>query len=139
MVGIDTAITIFLREAWLFLRIRKILWLGLCNCRIRYSFEFEYVRHWTAAAYLNTDSLGNPRTDFDNIAQAETQPTAYSQDVAGSAFTGWYDYDDVWHTLKSNKHVYLLRIGNDIFKMQLPVTTMKLMARIHLAGTHSSG
>jgi hypothetical protein len=72
-----------------------------------------------AAAYLNTDSLGNPLTDFDNITVAETQPTAYSIDSPGSPFTGWYDYDDVSHTLKSFKHVYLIKIHSDIYKMQI--------------------
>jgi hypothetical protein len=72
-----------------------------------------------AAAYLNTDSLGNPRTDFDNIAQAETQPTAYFQDAAGSAFTEWYDYNENTHQLTSKGHVYLVRVGANIYKMQI--------------------
>lgn len=72
-----------------------------------------------AAAYLNTDSLDNPRTDFEGITVAETQPTAYSQDVAGSAFTEWYNYDENTHTLTSKGHVYLVRIGANIYKMQI--------------------
>jgi hypothetical protein len=72
-----------------------------------------------AAAYLNTDSLGNPRTDFDNIAQAETQPTAYFQDAVGSAFTEWYDYNENTHQLTSKGHVYLVRVGANIYKMQI--------------------
>jgi hypothetical protein len=72
-----------------------------------------------AAAYLNTDSLGTPRTDFDSIAVAEVQPTAYSIDVAGSAFNGWYNYDSGSHSITSNGHVYLIRVGADIYKMQI--------------------
>ncbi len=72
-----------------------------------------------AAAYLNTDSLGIPRTDFEGITVAETQPTAYFQDAAGSAFTEWYDYNENTHQLTSKKHVYLVKVGTDIYKMQI--------------------
>lgn len=72
-----------------------------------------------AAAYLNTDDSNNPRTDFDTIAEAETQPTAYFQDAAGSAFTDWYDYNENTHQLASKGHVYLVRVGADIYKMQI--------------------
>jgi hypothetical protein len=72
-----------------------------------------------AAAYLNTDDSNIPRTDFDSISVAETQPTAYSIDVAGSAFTGWYNYDSGSHSITSKGHVYLVKLGADIYKMQI--------------------
>jgi hypothetical protein len=86
-----------------------------------------------AAAYLNTDDSNNPRTDFDSIVLAETQPQAYSWDEAGSAFSGWYEYDDVTHQLASKSHVYLVKVGADIYKMQI------LSYYSNINGTPTSG
>jgi hypothetical protein len=72
-----------------------------------------------AAAYLNTDDSNNPRTDFDSIAVAETQPQAYSVDGTGSPFAEWYNYNSSNHTLTSKEHVYLIKVGADIYKMQI--------------------
>ena len=72
-----------------------------------------------ASAYLVTDSGNNPRTDFDSILVAETQPQAYTWDNAGSAFTGWYDYDPNTHQLSSFGHVYLIKIHSDVYKVQI--------------------
>jgi hypothetical protein len=72
-----------------------------------------------AAAYLNMDDSNNPRTDFDTISEAETQSTAYFQDAAGSAFTAWYDYNENTHQLASKGYVYLVKVGADIYKMQI--------------------
>jgi hypothetical protein len=72
-----------------------------------------------AAAYLNTDDSNNPRTDFDNISEAETQPQAYSTDEVGSIFADWYNYNPDTHQLTSKNHVYLIKVGANIYKIQL--------------------
>ena len=40
-------------------------------------------------------------------------------DTAGGTFLGWYAYDGGTHTLYSRYHVYALRSGDQLYKLQL--------------------
>lgn len=69
-------------------------------------------------AYLDGDLIDNP-TDFDGLTYAPTQVQGYMADQLGSALTDWYLYNDVTHQLSSLDHVYLIKIGDKVYKLQI--------------------
>jgi hypothetical protein len=62
-------------------------------------------------------------TDFNETTIAQTSAGAYFADAYGSPMTDWYNYipgtDDTTPQLPSKNHVYVIRDGSHIYKLQI--------------------
>lgn len=67
-------------------------------------------------AYDDTDLISDP-TDFDGLTDAPTQSQGYFSDTFASALTDWWDYES--HRLPSKDHVYLIKVDDTIYKLQI--------------------
>jgi hypothetical protein len=69
------------------------------------------------AAFLAWSELDDP-TDIDAFVMQPPGAPLFP-DIPGSALTEWYDYDGQTHTLTSKSHVYLLKTGSTVCKLQI--------------------
>lgn len=69
------------------------------------------------AAFPAYGELTDP-TDIDAFAEQPAGAPLFP-DSPGSALTDWYDYNEQTHQLASKNHVYLLRSGSRLYKLQI--------------------